>query len=162
MKHKLKLGILLVILLAVMAAIFLFSAQSAEESKTLSNGLLDRLGKYLSFLPWFRADAGNRIRKLAHFAEFSCLGLASFLFFGELFFFGKERLRCIFAYSSVFCFLYSCSDEIHQIFVPGRSCEWKDILIDSSGALLGIFTAWLFVYLLNGKAGNSNHEDTSP
>ena len=34
--------------------------------------------------------------------------------------------------------LYAVSDEIHQIFVPGRSCELRDILIDSAGVLVGI------------------------
>ena len=35
-------------------------------------------------------------------------------------------------------FLYAVSDEIHQIFVPGRSGEPRDVLIDTSGVLIGI------------------------
>lgn len=31
--------------------------------------------------------------------------------------------------------LYGASDEIHQYFVPGRSCEFLDWLADGSGAL---------------------------
>ena len=30
------------------------------------------------------------------------------------------------------------TDEIHQIFVPGRAFQVTDILVDSAGALLGI------------------------
>ena len=33
---------------------------------------------------------------------------------------------------------YAISDEIHQFFVPGRSCQIKDVLIDSCGAAVGI------------------------
>ena len=34
--------------------------------------------------------------------------------------------------------LYACTDEFHQHFVPGRSCEVRDVLIDTAGALIGI------------------------
>ncbi|MGV8147186.1 MAG: VanZ family protein [Alkaliphilus sp.] len=36
------------------------------------------------------------------------------------------------------CVLYAISDETHQIFVPGRSAQVSDILIDSVGAAVGI------------------------
>ncbi|HZK34799.1 MAG TPA: VanZ family protein, partial [Bacillota bacterium] len=32
---------------------------------------------------------------------------------------------------------YAFIDEFHQYFVPGRSCELRDVLIDSAGALIG-------------------------
>ena len=41
-------------------------------------------------------------------------------------------------YAWIFCILYAMSDEFHQLFVPGRSGEIRDICIDSLGALLGI------------------------
>ena len=34
-------------------------------------------------------------------------------------------------------FLYACTDAFHQTFVPGRSGEFRDILIDTFGVLLG-------------------------
>ena len=42
------------------------------------------------------------------------------------------------------CFLYACSDEIHQLFIKGRSCEVRDILIDTIGSLSGISVYYLF------------------
>ena len=36
------------------------------------------------------------------------------------------------------CVLYAVSDEVHQIFVPGRGAEVKDVLIDSAGASVGV------------------------
>lgn len=161
MKHRLKFFIWLVILLAVMAAIFFFSSQPAEQSQKLSDGLLDKLGRFLSFIPWFKDNGGKKIRKLAHGIEFMCLGLVSCLLFNELFTHDKNKtVRCG-VFSPVFCFLYACSDEIHQLFVPGRSCEWRDILIDCSGALVGAAAALVFVYLTDGKAGCSDHEGSS-
>lgn len=40
--------------------------------------------------------------------------------------------------SLVFCILYAISDELHQLFVPGRGAQVKDVVIDSSGAVVGI------------------------
>jgi len=39
--------------------------------------------------------------------------------------------------------LYAVTDEIHQSFVPGRSCELRDVLIDSVGVLTGVTILWL-------------------
>ena len=39
---------------------------------------------------------------------------------------------------SVICAsIYAISDEVHQIFVDGRSCELRDWAIDTVGAILG-------------------------
>ena len=34
--------------------------------------------------------------------------------------------------------LYSATDEFHQSFVPNRDARWSDVIIDSTGAALGI------------------------
>jgi len=46
----------------------------------------------------------------------------------------------------VICVLYAISDETHQIFVPGRSAQISDVLIDSVGAIVGIL-----MYLVLGR-----------
>ena len=43
------------------------------------------------------------------------------------------------------CVIYAMSDEFHQLFVPGRTCKLTDVLIDSSGSLLGICIVIIFV-----------------
>nr|WP_051527067.1 VanZ family protein [[Eubacterium] cellulosolvens] len=40
--------------------------------------------------------------------------------------------------------LYAASDEFHQLFVPGRSGQFTDVLIDSGGVIAGILLALLF------------------
>ena len=42
--------------------------------------------------------------------------------------------------------LYAMTDEWHQSFVPGRGPAIHDVILDSSGALLGALAAWR-VYL---------------
>ena len=39
--------------------------------------------------------------------------------------------------------LYAISDEIHQLFIPGRSCQITDICIDTLGILIG-FTIYKY------------------
>ena len=43
------------------------------------------------------------------------------------------------AAAGIVCVLYAISDEIHQIFVPGRSGQFSDVLLDSAGAVIGAF-----------------------
>mgnify|MGYP001948405098 CR=1 FL=1 len=35
-------------------------------------------------------------------------------------------------------FLYACSDEVHQLFVAGRSGQVSDVLLDTIGASVGV------------------------
>jgi VanZ family protein len=37
----------------------------------------------------------------------------------------------------LFSFLYGCSDEFHQSFVPGRSSEVLDLIADTIGGVIG-------------------------
>ncbi|MBR3151329.1 MAG: VanZ family protein [Erysipelotrichaceae bacterium] len=127
--QKLIRGILLLLWCAV---IFWFSAQGGAESQDLSDGLL-RFFPF-SLFPW----AGVLIRKFAHSAEFFVLAFFAFLFFDT---FKKGDLPAF-----VFCFLYACSDELHQLFVGGRAARFTDVLIDMTGVLLFWLLRRLFLY----------------
>ena len=39
--------------------------------------------------------------------------------------------------SIIFCFVYSLSDEIHQIFIDGRTFQFLDLFMDAIGYILG-------------------------
>ena len=39
--------------------------------------------------------------------------------------------------SVITSFLYACTDEFHQLFVAGRTSQFTDVLIDTSGAIIG-------------------------
>ena len=38
---------------------------------------------------------------------------------------------------------YAATDEFHQSLVSARSAQFTDVLVDASGALLGVAAAWL-------------------
>src|SRR5699024_4908630 len=50
------------------------------------------------------------------------------------------------ALSLIICILYAISDEVHQLFILGRSGEMRDVFIDSTGSATGIA-----VYILLSK-----------
>ena len=46
--------------------------------------------------------------------------------------------------SLLFCIIYACSDEIHQMFINERTAKILDVLIDTTGSLTGILLIYLF------------------
>lgn len=58
-----------------------------------------------------------------------------------------DSLKYALAMSILFSFLYACTDEIHQIFVPGRSAQFRDVLIDTLGASFGAIITYLIIKL---------------
>ena len=53
--------------------------------------------------------------------------------------------------SFLFSIIYASSDEFHQTFVPGRDGNIVDVLIDSSGALVGILVSSIVYFLIMKK-----------
>lgn len=85
------------------------------------------------------AYAGRLMRKSAHFIAYLILGfLVSHALQSETAVSPASvwKRRGI---SLLLCVAYAFSDEFHQVFVPGRGPLLKDVLIDGSGAALGIF-----------------------
>lgn len=132
--------ILIILTVTVMATIFILSADTAEESDAKSEIFSDSLAH--NILENFDTDEIEKViricvlivRKTAHFAEYAVLGflLASVC---KSFYLKPELTVPI---SFLTGTLYAVSDEIHQYFVPGRSCQFRDVLIDSSGVICGI------------------------
>ena len=75
------------------------------------------------------------IRKLAHFTEFGILGV---LLAADIFLWWAPPKILLLTISFLLGSIYAASDEFHQRFVPGRSCELRDALIDSAGVLCGV------------------------
>lgn len=78
-------------------------------------------------------------RKAAHIVAYFVLGL---LMFNAIRGYKWERKYLVLA-SIAFCCLYAVSDEVHQIFVPGRSGEVRDVLIDTAASGAGVAVYWV-------------------
>jgi len=46
-------------------------------------------------------------------------------------------------FAVLFVAVYAASDEIHQLFVPHREGRITDVMIDTAGAVIGLFLLWL-------------------
>ena len=122
-----------IMLIAWMGIIFFMSHQPGEVSSSQSELVL----KIFSFLgielnQYFGELATFVIRKTAHFSEYLILFL--FAYNVSRFYFTNKKARL---YSIIFVFLYASTDEFHQYFIPGRNMAFKDVLIDTSGGVIG-------------------------
>ena len=80
------------------------------------------------------SGGGGLIRKLAHFTEFTCLGMCFCWLFGML----KDKAYQRHLLPLLAGFTVACIDETIQMFVPLRGPAVKDVGIDTSGVILGI------------------------
>ncbi|GKU27721.1 VanZ family protein [Clostridium folliculivorans] len=132
-KRNLKLKISWIVLLFWMIIIFVYSSKNGTESDKQSalviyvfnalgidlNGMLGDLATFI-------------VRKTAHFTEYLILFLLAYNVFRN-YLNKKAAIIC----GIILTFGYASTDEIHQLFVPGRTGKFRDVLIDTSGSIFG-------------------------
>lgn len=109
-----------------MCIIFYLSSRTAVESSEQSSVIVDFLTRIFG-----KGVTDFIVRKSAHFLEFAGL---CFLYCIALY---QSNKRNLLMHAIVFTSAYAGLDEIHQIFVAGRSCELRDWAIDTLGAVAG-------------------------
>ena len=121
--------IIVIIALAMMGIIFLFSSCNAELSALQSEMIVKLINNVVPVNSFF-------VRKMAHFSLFFILSIVMFLVCKNI------------SLSFLITTTYAILDEVHQYFVPGRSCELRDIVIDVSGCLvaLSIIKFWRYIH----------------
>lgn len=131
-----------------MLIIFRLSSQVAEDSNGLSLGITDLLQKTLErFAQTDSGSLNHLVRKGAHFSAYLLLAVLSSNAVRQS---GIRGLKSLAAALGI-CVLYAASDEIHQLFVAGRSGQPLDVLIDSLGACVGIGIFTLVKHCRLGK-----------
>lgn len=133
------------ILLLWMIFIFFMSSQDGNKSTGQSNFVAE-LFKYFGFdIKGILGDTGTFIiRKTAHFSEYFILCI---LFYRVIIMYVSVSTARII---SIICtFIYASSDELHQFFVPGRTCAFKDVIIDTIGGATSILILYIFSKIKN-------------
>lgn len=139
--------LLWIIVIFIMSLLFVFSSQDAEKSVNVSEKISTIIsdGKYVpAKIPIRNKDWTDNwtldavVRKSAHFSIYLFLGF--FMFFALKFSYSKKDYTYV-AIAVLVCLIYAISDEFHQNFIPGRSGNAKDVLIDFSGSSMGVFLA---------------------
>ena len=100
------------------------SARSDEIVRTIQSIGVSASTDLLTFL----------VRKAAHISAYFVLGILIFSLLKE---YGLGVKKMIFI-SIAIAMLYACTDEVHQVFVSGRSGVVRDVLIDTAGAAVGV------------------------
>ncbi|WP_238483781.1 VanZ family protein [Anaerosporobacter faecicola] len=125
-----------------MGVIFSFSARNGSTSTGDSNQVGILLGKMVvpNFENWsmekqqnFAEKVDYPIRKTAHAMEYAVLG--GFLA-GAVWNRRKKGWNVVIPWG--IGTLYAATDETHQLFVPGRSGQVSDVILDSAGVLIGV------------------------
>lgn len=139
------------VLVACWAAVIF--AASAHTGNDLDSGS-DLLGRVKNAL-------GAALSSLAgHEVDPSPIGHASeYLVFGALIAHALRRSahvptlrgRLVMAACAI-ASAYGVTDEFHQLFVPGRACDWHDWLVDTIAALVGALVVWALRRRRHGHA----------
>lgn len=153
-RKKLYTAVALFLLVALYVTIFCFSAEDAESSSAISGKITQMiLDLYYRIVGVPEITGGGLagdvfsleglIRKLAHFAEYMCMG---FLSYSLVTVWNRPCFRGS-AFVVLQVFLSAALDEFHQYFVPGRNASFRDVLIDTAGGIAGILVilTWMGV-----------------
>lgn len=136
------------LVMSLMLLIYALSAQTATDSRALSNRFVPLYYKVIEvcdFLPDdIRSELFNRpghyVRKLAHFMIYAILGSLILITLWK-----TPIWQAVSPLLSLsICIIYAMTDEWHQYYIAGRGMQLIDVVIDSMGALVGIFisTTW--------------------
>lgn len=124
----------------------IFSASADSQSSYRGSRLIGPLVRF--FVPNISQERLDQIiflvRKTAHVAEYTVLSCLAARALHAPAGSGKpvwSGQRAVIAF--LIAALYSCTDELHQAFVPNREARWADVALDSFGALIGVILFWL-------------------
>lgn len=139
------------LVLVWMLVIFSFSKEDGNSSSSLTENIIVNTVEIISDIEPKTPQMDEAIktlsfplRKCAHFFMYFILGL---LCSNALYQLGIKHYTLIIAAS--ICILYAISDEVHQLFIEGRSGQISDILLDSSASLLASYIFHKCYYLRN-------------
>lgn len=137
----------IIFVLAWMVTVFMLSHQIAEDSSKTSSNFITVIIKLFNKdieqeqLVRIILKVETIVRKLAHFVLYTLGGMLITIMFINF----KEYITKTKIASFLLGATYAITDEIHQLFIPGRSGEIRDVLIDSTGVLLGVFIIYLLM-----------------
>lgn len=138
--NKMKIAAALIVSGLIMAA-FYFSSQPASISKLQSGSILE-IFKAIGF----ENITMHMVRKLAHFTLFGMIGSA--IVFALSF---KLSGLILFRSSFLYGTFLGALDEFHQMFVPGRGPQVKDVMLDSFGVFVGVLVIGTIITLIKRK-----------
>lgn len=127
------------LLIIWMIIIFIFSNQNAVKSETTSDKVSTEIINTVITVTKQEITEKEKknliedyrflIRKTAHFTLYVVLGILAYITFSS---YGIKKITLS---TIIFCFIYACSDEFHQLFSNGRTAQILDVFIDTLGGI---------------------------
>lgn len=134
------------LVLVWMTIIFCLSHESSLDS-SIRSGVVVNFLLSLGFEKGMADFLSTIVRKSAHMMLYLVLEILNYRAWRSL----QKKPSLAMIIASVFTVLFAISDEIHQTFVPGRSGEIGDVIIDVFGIIIGATLIKIFS-LLNVKS----------
>ena len=126
----------LILLILWIVIIFLFSNQSGKVSTSESDIVVNQLNNIFNINEHILVVI---VRKFAHIMEYFILYLLTYNCYKK---YGIKH-----KYAIIFCMFCSLIDEIHQLFINGRSGQITDIFVDFIGIIIG----YIIIEVIYGK-----------
>ena len=136
-----------VITIFVIGFIWWNSSQNGEESSGISQMVLCKITQLFAYIGISTDITEHIVRKLAHFTEFTALGIL--LSIDTVLFFEKIKQYVWFPLFSGL--LVALADETIQLFPVGRSSSVKDVWLDFSGVIFGTILLIIFKQIYFSK-----------
>lgn len=96
----------------------------------------------LSLIPTASIGDGLHSDKLAHFIAYGVMGLLAYISVDSI----RKK-----SYMFIFIISLGALLELFQLYIPGRSASYPDIIANTIGAILGYFIGWIVVSRLLNK-----------
>lgn len=149
-------GLLLII--TWMITIFLFSNQQGNASSVTSNKVTKEIIEIIPSTKHLEENQKKEIvkkvnpimRKIAHYTIYLIGGILIMFFISTIV---QSEKRCV-LYSVLIGLIYAITDEIHQMFMDGRTAKITDVLIDTLGVITGVviyITIKTIIYRIKSK-----------
>ncbi len=144
----------IIVTLALIAFIFAHSIAPASESGKVSGGVYEMVKRFFSYFGAEFPMSHNAFRKLAHFLEYTALGMMLIVTTRT---FTKNVVREL--SKPLFAgLLIPIIDETIQLFSPGRSGELRDVWIDFSGVIVGTVFVLLILSIIENRKGRKKYD----
>jgi hypothetical protein len=133
--------VLVLLLFCTFVVIFNFSSEDSEKSGSTSQRVTEAITKNIESIQKLdnvkKAKVLDKIesviRKIAHFSIYGLVGVLLMALLSTYNITDKNKI----IFTIVLGAIYASSDEFHQSFIPGRSGEVRDVMLDTLGVAVG-------------------------